>query len=288
MFEYTVTAAHRTRSNGYIDVYITRDTWQMELDRAVTWNDLEESPICHWVPETYPTPIQKGGPMEAYPCTIPHDKIGKHVLFMVWQRDDSQEAFYSCSDVVLENPENSDSTTRPDTKSTTISTTDFTAESTTELTTESTEPCETIDFKGPVLSDSTIRPFQSNLCIYAATFTTEQDLTTLYCSPEDSRFKWKFDASSGQISSVSRPDLCWTLPAQNGIWQHVKLSVCDEKDVLQKLSWQDGKLHSLANIRLCIGFDSTQMINEPEHSNLNDGYTLTTTSCFSNVWGGLQ
>ena len=36
---------------------------------------------------------------------------------------------------------------------------------------------------------------------------------------------------------------CWTLPAQNGIWQHVKLSVCDEKDVLQKLSWQDGKLH---------------------------------------------
>ena len=68
MFEYTVTAAHRTKEKGYIDVYITRDSWQMEqkLDHPVTWNDLEEKPICHWVPDTYPTPIQKGGPMEAY------------------------------------------------------------------------------------------------------------------------------------------------------------------------------------------------------------------------------
>ena len=37
-----------------------------QLDQPVTWNDLDEKPICHWVPETYPTPIQKGGPMEAY------------------------------------------------------------------------------------------------------------------------------------------------------------------------------------------------------------------------------
>merc|ERR1712071_510172 len=163
--------------------------------------------------------------MEAYPRTIPHEKLGRHVLFMVWQRDDSREAFYSCSDVVLENPESFDSTTKAEIETTTVLTTEFTP-----------EPCKTIDFKGPVLSDSTIRPFQSDLCIYAASFTPEQDLTTLYCSPEDSRFKWKFDASSGQISSVSRPDLCLTLPAQNGIWQHVKLSVCDEKDALQKLS----------------------------------------------------
>ena len=75
MFEYTVTAAHRTKEKGYIDVYITRDSWQMEqLDHPVTWNDLEEKPICHWVPDTYPTPIQKGGPMEAY---SKFSKIGK-------------------------------------------------------------------------------------------------------------------------------------------------------------------------------------------------------------------
>ena len=72
--------------------------------------------------------------------------------------------------------------------------------------------CEPVKkFQGPILPDSTIRPFQSeNLCVYAASLVAEQDLTSLYCSPEDSRFKWKFDASSGQISSVSRPDLCKT------------------------------------------------------------------------------
>merc|ERR1712226_1611998 len=100
MFEYHVTAAHKTLSKGYIDVYITKDSWQPGT--VLTWNSLESAPICHWVPDTYPTPIQKGGPMEAYPCTIPDNKAGRqHVLFMVWQRDDSDEAFYSCSDVVI-------------------------------------------------------------------------------------------------------------------------------------------------------------------------------------------
>ena len=37
-------------------------------------------------------------PSPSYPCTIPNEKSGKHVLFMVWQRDDSQEAFYTWSE----------------------------------------------------------------------------------------------------------------------------------------------------------------------------------------------
>ena len=36
-------------------------------------------------------------------CPLPPNKIGRHVIYAIWQRDDSPEAFYSCSDVVLGN-----------------------------------------------------------------------------------------------------------------------------------------------------------------------------------------
>ncbi|WP_151192939.1 lytic polysaccharide monooxygenase [Cysteiniphilum sp. JM-1] len=100
-FTYAVTAPHKTYGKGYIDIYITRDDWQ--INKALTWNDLEEKPICHYVPNTNESALQSPGlgGFESFSCTIPESKAGQHIIYAVWQRDDSAEAFYSCSDVVV-------------------------------------------------------------------------------------------------------------------------------------------------------------------------------------------
>jgi len=36
-------------------------------------------------------------------CPLPLDKTGRHAIYCIWQRDDSREAFYSCSDVIFNN-----------------------------------------------------------------------------------------------------------------------------------------------------------------------------------------
>ena len=102
-FTYSVSAPHKTYNTGYIDFYITKDS--TDFSKPLTWNDLEEAPFCHYVPSSDRSPLQTAGfgNVEEFQCEIPEEKIGQHVLFSVWQRADSDEAFYSCSDVVLEN-----------------------------------------------------------------------------------------------------------------------------------------------------------------------------------------
>ena len=70
-----------------------------------TWNDLEVKPICHYIPDTAVSPLQSAGTkgFEDFSCVVPDDKKGQHVIYAVWQRDDSPEAFYSCSDVLIDN-----------------------------------------------------------------------------------------------------------------------------------------------------------------------------------------
>merc|ERR1712173_280709 len=46
---------------------------------------------------------------EYFNCEIPKEKLGNHVLYQIWQRDDSPEAFYSCSDVNISLGEDSNS-----------------------------------------------------------------------------------------------------------------------------------------------------------------------------------
>ncbi|WP_440682285.1 lytic polysaccharide monooxygenase [Cysteiniphilum halobium] len=102
-FTYAVTAPHKTYGKGYIDIYITKDHWQ--TNKVLTWGDLEEKPICHYMPSTSESPLQSYGlgGFESFSCTIPESKMGQHVIYAVWQRDDSAEAFYSCSDVIIGN-----------------------------------------------------------------------------------------------------------------------------------------------------------------------------------------
>jgi len=90
-FVYAVSKTHRTANGGYVDVYITKPRWN--TDESVTWNDIEEKPFCHFVPnDKLKTPFQN------FKCKVP-ERYGHHVLFTVWQRQDSEEAFYGCSDI---------------------------------------------------------------------------------------------------------------------------------------------------------------------------------------------
>ncbi len=107
-FTYVVTAPHNTYPNGYVDVYITKDSWQPGT--PVHFSDLDPKPICHYVPDGRTSPLQTGeekdgtrSKFESFKCHIPENKRGGHVLFTVWQRNDSAEAFYSCSDVDIDN-----------------------------------------------------------------------------------------------------------------------------------------------------------------------------------------
>mmetsp|Transcript_89912 Transcript_89912/g.134739 ORF Transcript_89912/g.134739 Transcript_89912/m.134739 type:complete len:94 (+) Transcript_89912:419-700(+) len=54
-FVYAVSAAHATYPNGYVDTYITKDSW--DKSKPLTFDDLENKPFCHWVPESNRTPI---------------------------------------------------------------------------------------------------------------------------------------------------------------------------------------------------------------------------------------
>ena len=61
-------------------------------------------PICHYTPDSPVSPLQSPGTkrFEDFICTIPQDKKGQHVIYAVWQRDDSPEVFYSRSDVIID------------------------------------------------------------------------------------------------------------------------------------------------------------------------------------------
>ncbi|MFF5717941.1 lytic polysaccharide monooxygenase [Streptomyces buecherae] len=88
-FRYRVTAAHP----GTMTVYITKPGY--DPTKPLKWSDLETAPVA------------KAGTARTAPSgwyefsgTLP-ERSGRHMLYKVWQRNDSAEAFYSCSDVVF-------------------------------------------------------------------------------------------------------------------------------------------------------------------------------------------
>ncbi|MGW1749193.1 lytic polysaccharide monooxygenase auxiliary activity family 9 protein [Streptomyces sp. NPDC002092] len=95
-FSYNAWAAHP----GWFYVYITKDGF--DPTKPLTWADIEDKPflsVDH--PPLHGTP----GTVEAnYSWTgqLPANKSGRHIIYMVWQRSDSAETFYSCSDVVFD------------------------------------------------------------------------------------------------------------------------------------------------------------------------------------------
>lgn len=86
------TAPHATRD---WQLYLTRDGWDPTV--PLRWSDVDLFCTSGAVPlET----DAQGRQVYRIPCTLPK-RTGRHVLFAIWQRSDSPEAFYSCSDVEL-------------------------------------------------------------------------------------------------------------------------------------------------------------------------------------------
>ena len=93
-FQYAAVARHP----GYFTTWITKDGWNQ--NEPIGWDDLEAAPFDR----VQDPPLREGGPAGPeywWNAKLPSNKSGKHVLFNIWERTDSPEAFYNCSDVVF-------------------------------------------------------------------------------------------------------------------------------------------------------------------------------------------
>lgn len=88
-FTYRATAPHR----GSFELYITRNGYSPT--QPLRWSDLEATPFLRITdPPLVNGAYVMGG-------QLPAGKSGRHLIYAIWQRSDSPEAFYSCSDVVF-------------------------------------------------------------------------------------------------------------------------------------------------------------------------------------------
>lgn len=87
-FRYKGTAPHK----GSFELYVTKDGY--DPSKPLKWSDLEAAPFAKVT-----DPGMQGGDY-VFSGTVPN-KTGRHLIYSVWQRSDSPEAFYTCSDVVF-------------------------------------------------------------------------------------------------------------------------------------------------------------------------------------------
>ncbi|MEV5613403.1 lytic polysaccharide monooxygenase [Streptomyces sp. NPDC052225] len=86
-FKYKVTAPHK----GTFNLYMTKQGY--DPSKPLAWSDLDlEHPVA-----TKTDPAAEGG-YYTFSGTLP-DRSGRQLIYGIWQRSDSPEAFYSCSDV---------------------------------------------------------------------------------------------------------------------------------------------------------------------------------------------
>ncbi|MBD0708419.1 MULTISPECIES: lytic polysaccharide monooxygenase [unclassified Streptomyces] len=86
-FKVRVTAAHA----GTMTVYITRPGF--DPTKPLKWSDLDATPVA-----VYNTTRTATDGYYNFTGDLPA-RNGRHIVYKVWQRNDSPEAFYSCSDV---------------------------------------------------------------------------------------------------------------------------------------------------------------------------------------------
>ncbi|NGO78773.1 lytic polysaccharide monooxygenase [Streptomyces sp. YC504] len=87
-FRYKGTAPHK----GSFELYITKDGY--DPSKPLKWSDLEAKPFANVT-----DPKMENGDY-VFSGNIP-EKSGRHLIYSIWQRSDSPEAFYTCSDVVF-------------------------------------------------------------------------------------------------------------------------------------------------------------------------------------------
>jgi chitin-binding protein len=78
---------------GTWEQYVTKDGF--DVNQPLKWSDLEAAPF-----DKITNPPLASGEY-SWNAQLPANKSGRHVIYSVWQRSDSPEAFYSCSDVVF-------------------------------------------------------------------------------------------------------------------------------------------------------------------------------------------
>jgi chitin-binding protein len=91
-FRWSVTANHNIATFHF---YVTKDGYNPNV--PLRWSDLEDTPF--FTGEN-PTLDEVGlqYPLYQFTTTLPN-KSGRHLIYMIWERHDSLEDFYSCSDV---------------------------------------------------------------------------------------------------------------------------------------------------------------------------------------------
>ncbi|MFD0273845.1 lytic polysaccharide monooxygenase [Kitasatospora sp. NPDC127111] len=89
-FRYRATAPHK----GTFQLFITNPSYSPT--RPLTWANLEPQPFL-----TVTDPQLSDGSY-VLPGKVPAGKTGRQLIYAIWQRSDSPEAFYSCSDVVFD------------------------------------------------------------------------------------------------------------------------------------------------------------------------------------------
>ncbi|WP_329397507.1 lytic polysaccharide monooxygenase [Streptomyces melanogenes] len=87
-FHYKGTAPHK----GTFELYVTKDGY--DPTKPLKWSDLESAPFAKVT-----NPSMRNGDY-VFDATLPA-KSGRHLVYSIWQRSDSPEAFYTCSDVVF-------------------------------------------------------------------------------------------------------------------------------------------------------------------------------------------
>lgn len=87
-FHYKGTAPHK----GSFELYITKEGY--DPSKPLKWSDLEAQPFAKVT-----DPKLVNGEY-VFDGTVP-SRSGRHLIYSIWQRSDSPEAFYTCSDVVF-------------------------------------------------------------------------------------------------------------------------------------------------------------------------------------------
>ncbi|MEV7565218.1 lytic polysaccharide monooxygenase auxiliary activity family 9 protein [Streptomyces tanashiensis] len=88
-FKVRVTAPH----SGTMTVYITKAGF--DPTQPLKWSDLDPTPVA-----VYGTTRTATDGYYNFTGNLPA-RTGRHIVYKVWQRNDSPEAFYSCSDVTF-------------------------------------------------------------------------------------------------------------------------------------------------------------------------------------------
>jgi chitin-binding protein len=85
---FRVTAPHR----GVMTLYITKQGY--DPAQPLKWSDLDDTPVA-----VYNTAVTAPG-YYTFTANLPA-RTGRQLIYQVWQRTDSPEAFYGCADVVF-------------------------------------------------------------------------------------------------------------------------------------------------------------------------------------------